>query len=725
LTIADLVALADSLDFDALDQAWSEAKASPGSIGEYQKTLEVLCDQDAVGTALGLGATMVDALAEKGRGAEAIELAQILIDRGAHNEALTKRLHEVLRTEYGGEDWFPLLADKARLSESSLDPDSLGQMIHLLGYTPGHVVYHRSGWGEGTVEGFDVESGEVTVRFATGRVQDFPFTTVLDSFKPLPKGDLRAMRLQQPDELERLANDDPSALIRLAANLYRGRINSTEVKKELSPSVIPTKKWAAFWKRAKAAAAHDPWLLVEGSTTRPIFIMRKKPVGLVDEAQYSVDHADNLGQAMGILRDYLERTTDAEMRTQLLDLAAAKIEAALQSDKAKHAHRLDGILMLEEHGRESSVPAAKELRDLLLTDGQFVPDRFEELATDDARAAAVRILPEALGEEWAKNCIETVGELPASVAEQIVDLLVEHGHAASLLQCWDKIAPYPRRHPILTYLMCRHYADGTFDGLEGVPSVVTVARVGLHLARVLTEEKTGNPLYARLLTRSAALLTGRRALLARALDGISRDDLATYLGISERAAAGTNEFPSEITAVILRAVSDKYPDLTSRPDKPFWELDAVFVTAAGLARQREEYRVLVDEKIPENSEAIGAAASLGDLSENSEWESAMEEQRNLTSRAQQMDAALRTAKLIEHQEIPEGVVAPGMRVRLRQADGTTQEHTILGPWDCVEDGIINYKAPLAQAMLGKKVGDTVDLPGSQSEATIDAIDSVL
>ena len=68
---------------------------------------------------------------------------------------------------------------------------------------------------------------------------------------------------------------------------------------------------------------------------------------------------------------------------------------------------------------------------------------------------------------------------------------------------------------------------------------------------------------------------------------------------------------------------------------------------------------MVENKIPDNSRAIGAAAALGDLSENSEWESAMEEQRNLTTRATTMDQELRKARLIEDQELPEGKVAPG------------------------------------------------------------------
>jgi len=130
-----------------------------------------------------------------------------------------------------------------------------------------------------------------------------------------------------------------------------------------------------------------------------------------------------------------------------------------------------------------------------------------------------------------------------------------------------------------------------------------------------------------------------------------------------------------------------------------------------MRRIKDEYNVLVGEKIPANSKAIGAAAALGDLSENSEWESAMEEQRNLTSRATEMDKQIRSARLVEDQEIPDGIVAPGTRVTLLEEESGKQRiYVILGPWDATEESTINYRAPIAHGILGLSVGETGELP---------------
>ena len=88
----------------------------------------------------------------------------------------------------------------------------------------------------------------------------------------------------------------------------------------------------------------------------------------------------------------------------------------------------------------------------------------------------------------------------------------------------------------------------------------------------------------------------------------------------------------------------------------------------------------------------------------------MEEQRNLTGRAQDMDGELRKARLIEDQEIPVGVVAPGTRVTFQvMGSSEHQSWSVLGPWDAIEDDIVSYRAPLAKDLLGRKVGDKAQI----------------
>lgn len=677
----------------------------------YATTIDILCEEEMASRALGMAAAMIDALAGRNQTEAAMELGLRVLRKSAHNDALVKSVVALIDKRYSDADWFQVLRTRSGISAAPT-VNAILEFDRLRRYTQGYVVYHSAGWGEGCVEEFAPDTQEVTVRFATGRREAFPLDTLLSRFKSLDPNDLRAMKLLQMDKLREEAEKLPNALIRRCAALYRGTITSAQVKSELSPSVVAEKEWASFWKRAKTAAAKDPWLKVEGSPTRPSFVLRDKPVGLGDEAAVSLGHQNDLGQRIGVLRDYLARGSDDEVRAQILALAAKTVEQAIEEKKATHAHILDGILFLEENGMRASVPAAQELRALLVKDdGSLRPTAIDRLATQASREHAIELLPQALGENWGEQCAVTLLDWPNSVIEKIVDKLVEHEKGALCLPLWDKVAPYPKRFPLLTYLLGKLYGDGVFNSLELCPTPVAVGRVLLHLGRILNEDRKKNQLHSRLLGRLTSLLSGKRGLLHRAMEGISREDLTHYVGILKRAG---EDFPVEIVNMIDRVVADRYPDIHAKPELPFWEKDHTYTTRDGLRRIKEEYRVLVEEKIPANSKAIGAAAALGDLSENSEWESAMEEQRNLTGRAQDMDQSIRSARLIEDQDVPQDRVAPGTKVTLvEEVTGAQHVYRVLGPWDVTDDHTINYLAPMAQGLLGKTVGEVSEMPTAQ------------
>lgn len=708
----DLVQFARSLQLDSLETAWGQAVKAPeaGETSRYATVIDLLCEKDMASRALGMATAMIESLSNRGEIEAALELGFRVMRRSAHNDALAKTVVALIDKRYASEEWLPVLKTRAGLA-TSVTVTSILEFDRLRRFTKGYVVYHAAGWNEGAIEGFDATTQEVTVQFATGRRESFPLDTLLSRFKPLDAQDLRAMKLQRMDALRAEAEKNPAALIRRAATLYRGTITSQQIKNELTPSVVSEKDWPAFWKRAKAAAAKDPWLKVEGSTTRPTIVVRDRPVSLVEEATASLTHQNDFGQRIGCLRDYLARGEDEEMKNQILGLATQVVEQAIEEKKASHAHILDGILFLEEHGHRASVPAAKELRALLVKeDGSLRPTAIDRLATQASREHAIELLPQALGENWAEQCAVILTEWPNSVLENVVDKLVSQNQGVLCLRLWDKVAPYPKRYPLLTYLLGKLYGDGVFDGAEQCPTPVAMGRVLLHLARILNEDRKKNQMHSRLLGRLTSLLSGKRGLLNRSLDGISREDMAQYLGIVKRSG---EDFPQEIGDTIDRAVADLYPDLHARPELPFWEKDQIYTTRDGLRRIKEDYRVLVEEKIPTNSKAIGAAAALGDLSENSEWESAMEEQRNLTGRAQDMDQQIRSARLIEEQDVPNDRVAPGTKITLvEEATGNKLVYRVLGPWDVFDDHTINYLAPIAQGLLGKGVGETGEMPAA-------------
>ena len=176
--------------------------------------------------------------------------------------------------------------------------------------------------------------------------------------------------------------------------------------------------------------------------------------------------------------------------------------------------------------------------------------------------------------------------------------------------------------------------------------------------------------------------------------------------------------------VVLLPGAEALPAEGQRMAAIFVVVLVLWTTEASLHRQEAVLTELVEITLPANSRAIGAAAERGDLSENSEWQYAVEEQRRLNARVAQLRDDLTRARIIRADDIPDDQVSVGSHVVLRGSDGREVELTILGPWESdVEKRIYNYKTPLAQSLLGADVGVqvTLKLTGTEDEYVIERI----
>jgi transcription elongation factor GreA len=112
----------------------------------------------------------------------------------------------------------------------------------------------------------------------------------------------------------------------------------------------------------------------------------------------------------------------------------------------------------------------------------------------------------------------------------------------------------------------------------------------------------------------------------------------------------------------------------------------------------------------EIARAIEAARALGDLSENGDYHAAKDSQGKMESRIRQLEAMLDKAVILDSETAGAGgAVSTGVVVSLRYAGDTDVEHYLVGSIEERREGIsvISPNSPLGQALMGKKVGDTV------------------
>jgi len=140
-------------------------------------------------------------------------------------------------------------------------------------------------------------------------------------------------------------------------------------------------------------------------------------------------------------------------------------------------------------------------------------------------------------------------------------------------------------------------------------------------------------------------------------------------------------------------------------------MDKVPMTKAGFLRLQEELRFLKTVERPAVIKAIAEAREHGDLSENAEYHAARERQSFIEGRVLELEDKISRADVIDVTRLSGDVVKFGATVTV--ADEDTDEETtyqIVGQDESdIKNGMLSISSPLARALIGKSVGDNVEV----------------
>ncbi|KSU87301.1 transcription elongation factor GreA [Bacillus sp. VT 712] len=146
------------------------------------------------------------------------------------------------------------------------------------------------------------------------------------------------------------------------------------------------------------------------------------------------------------------------------------------------------------------------------------------------------------------------------------------------------------------------------------------------------------------------------------------------------------------------------------------------MTEEGKLKLEQELEYLKTVKRKEVVERIKIARSFGDLSENSEYDSAKDEQAFVEGRITTLENMIRNAKIIEEDVENSSIVSLGKSVTfIELPDGDEETYTIVGSAEADPfEGKISNDSPIAKSLIGKQVGDevTVQTPGGEMAVKI-------
>ena len=145
----------------------------------------------------------------------------------------------------------------------------------------------------------------------------------------------------------------------------------------------------------------------------------------------------------------------------------------------------------------------------------------------------------------------------------------------------------------------------------------------------------------------------------------------------------------------------------------------VILTEEGYEKLQEEIENLSTVRRREVAERIKEAREFGDISENSEYDDAKNEQAQIEHRIQQLEQKLRNARVVDSDQLGTDSVSIGTKVTLKEGSKQkTVEYTIVGSTEAEpRKGRLSNESPVGKALLGHKKGEKVTVPAPRAPIT--------
>ncbi|MDP7035177.1 MAG: GreA/GreB family elongation factor [Planctomycetota bacterium] len=717
----ELLQLARTNDRERLEKAWMtwlESIQFGTETGVGQSASDVAQILETLGQRP-LAATLLKLFYDEARNhkahAELLPVLQRLGRLSPNTPGLRGDLLESLRAIHSQNLALEGALKASGLVDGSHIPKELDLFEHYKDFTPGRHVLHSSGWGAGQIREIDASTAQVVIDFEGKKNHRMTFEGVNDLLEFLEDDDLRSLRVSRPEELDRLAKEEPSKLLMMTVKSLENTAPLSLIRSQLKGSIIPEKSWSRWWTKAKKEAMADPYLEVarDGRVT-----LREEAISPLEETIEQIDRAANFSKLWKIASTFLRTTPEEEARKAIANhIAPATLK---EEDLDTFPQIAEALVFLESE----TIPGTSERLDTLASDSDKAVQIFSELGTKERQMAFLdRIVTQSeTAQDWGETFLGILVMGKSRVNKEIRERLIDSEQTERLGRLEQAILQKPEdfSEPFLEIIKKRWKPSAT------TWEVSELIRPALRFAADLERnDDYTKAAKARFLKHvENFLLEDELTVIRSYISNCNEEELVRTSSYLERSPS-----ISKVHSAVRKQLEELLPDLKPAPvANRFWENEFIYVTSTGLSSRQERLRILLDEEIPENRDAIGRAAAFGDLSENSEYTAALEKQRELTGLASQISKEIEKARLIESEIIQKDIVSPGTRVEVSDlATGKIEAWEILGPWDAdVEKGAISYRTPVAAAILGKHVGDKAEvvLPESTTEYRIMNIEMI-
>jgi transcription elongation GreA/GreB family factor len=579
-------------------------------------------------------------------------------------------------------------------------------------FTPGACVLHKN-WGFGQIANIDFLINQITIDFATKKGHSMQLQYAADSLQRIDREHILARIALDLEGVRKEANQEPEQFVRAVLTSYSGKLTVDQLTRVLVPAVFNETGFKKWWDGAKKVLKKSGHFSLPTKKTEPI-LYREEAVSRSSEHLETFAGARQLKDQIGALERILRELEEfKDSVTQLQSIISVAEETARRNAKMATA---EALTMLTQ--RDEMVERVKELQagagaptiaSMLLDEQRALSSLLEEVPAAKLRRI-VNALPSAFGDAWTSKALQLVARGSTRVVTEAARLMQEHEKNEELKTALDRaIRDHSISSSALTWLCDKKEREGQFKSLihprvmSAILSALERDQFNENRDRKLHDLVVNDQTLLPDLIKGSEIEEVREAMRKLLLTPIFED-------LNKRSLLGrfVRHFP-ELEVLISGEREEKH--------------ESLIVSWESLEKRQLEYEDIITKKIPENTKEIAIAREYGDLRENFEFKAAKEMQRVLMRRKQEMERDISLARGTDFANPDTKQVSIGTTVSVKGVkDNQVDTYHILGAWDTnPEQGIISYKAAIAQSLMGRKCGEMVDLPTEGADRTVEIL----
>jgi len=592
----------------------------------------------------------------------------------------------------------------------------LGEKVSQL--EPGVFCLHKS-WGPGVIKEWDLFGDKMSIDFEGKPGHGMKLQFAANSLEVLDNEHIFAKFVGDPEATKQSAIDDPVNFAFEVLSSFGGSLFLDHWEDRIKGRIIPEEKYKSWWESAKKKIRSDRRFVLPSKRNLP-FELRDEGISPAEALIGDFDQAKDIKAKISILetmgKDLAAFDEPAIELEEILKSISSIVIVAIRRSPGAAVELLIARDDLVEKIGDLDLGDSLNLSDVLRDNKGKFPEILKGMGVGRQRQVYDAI-KEAYGDDWSNELIACMEGSGARAIGEITKYLSENGHDELLSDhLLTGLTQRSLGFEVVAWI-CKERKGLSAEAFahKGISASIIGALERDHLDE--TTPKT-NRLHD-LLIDDAELIP----------DLLAESDDAEIRHFTRRIQA-TPVFEGLNKNSLLARIVKKFPlveDLITGEKKGKKGSDesdqekssALIVSWESLQARQEKLDDIINKKIPENSKEIGIAREYGDLKENFEFKAAKQQQAVLMRQKAEMEAEIATARGTDFSDANTSSVSVGTIVELEDVEsGSSESVTMLGAWDTdTEKGIISYLSGMGNVMLGKSVGDEIELPTEKEGET--------